>query len=185
MFEEIEEKYRDLICISMKYMNSIEDKEHDINHMYDVVEFTKEILENGNIRVDKEVCIIASYWHDVGRIYGVDGHEKKSAEMLKEELLKNNYPLEFIDKCYKAIEFHKWNMEPKTEEGLVVKDADKLAWLGKRRWNNCIKYKYKLDSIIEKLPRLRNEILYYEISKKIYDREIVTFNRLLKMNSFL
>ena len=36
-----------------------------------------------------------------------------------------------------AIENHKWDMIPKTNEGLVVKDADKLAWIGKGRWETC------------------------------------------------
>ena len=53
--------------------------------------------------------------------------------MLKKEMITLNYNIETIDLCYKAIEFHKWNMKPTTIEGLLLKDADKLAWIGNGR----------------------------------------------------
>lgn len=37
---------------------------------------------------------------------------------------KDKYDYSFIEKCYSAIEKHKWNMLPKTNEGLVVKDKE-------------------------------------------------------------
>ena len=44
--------------------------------------------------------------------------------MLKEEMEKDKYDYSFIEKCYSTIEKHKWNMLPKTNEGLVVKDKE-------------------------------------------------------------
>lgn len=104
--------------------------------------------------------------------------------MLKEEMLNGNYDMELIDKCYKAIINHKWNMFPETNEGLVIKDADKLAFLGKRRWIECLNHNYKLDSIIELLPNLKEEILYFDESKKIYDRLIIELVILLYNNIY-
>ncbi len=75
-------------------------------------------------------------------------------------------------------------MYPKTKEGLLVKDADKLAWLGKGRWTSCIKNKQKLDSLVELLPKLRQEILYFDESRKIYDRDIANLVRLLYSEIF-
>ena len=165
-------------------MNSIDDKEHDINHMEDVVNYTKELLEKIELDIDKEVCIISAYWHDVGRTKTIGMHEKVSAEMLKEELEKSQYKSEFIDKCYKAIENHKWNMNPKTVEGLLIKDADKLSWIGQKRWLNCIRNKQNLDEIIKLLPKLKTEILYFEESKRIYDRDIVNLVEILYKETF-
>lgn len=176
---KIEEKHKVLIEKAKEYMNSIEDSEHNIKHMIDVVNYTKELINLVNLNLDKEACIIAAYWHDVGRIKLDINHEKLSAEMLKEEMKKLNYKDDFIDTCYYAIENHKWNMNPKTNEGLIIKDADKLSFLGKERWMECIKSKWKLDSIIELLPILRDEILYFEESKKIYDREIIKLVKIL------
>ena len=177
--EEIENKYKDIIDIAKKYMSSIKDNEHNINHMIDVVNYTKELLELINENIDREVCIISAYWHDVGRIKLTNGHEKLSAEMLRDELERRGYEENFIMKCYKAIENHKWNMTPETIEGLIVKDADKLAWLGNGRWESCLNSGQDLDALIELLPKLKDNILYFNESKKIYDRDIVNLVNIL------
>lgn len=178
-FLKIEQDYSKLINTAKEYMKNIIDYEHNINHINDVVLYTKELLDNVNLEVNIDVCIISAYWHDVGRIKINKGHEKLSAQMLKEEMIKMGYDNELINKCFIAIENHKWNMQPKTIEGLILKDADKLAWLGSGRWNECLNKHQKLDSIIDLLPKLRNEILYFEESKKIYDRDIVKLIKLL------
>ena len=179
MIDIVEIKHNDIIDIAKKYMQGINDYEHNINHVNDVVYYTKELIKNFDLDVDEEVCIISAYWHDVGRIKVNEGHEKVSAQMLKETMEQYNYDSSLIDKCYKAIENHKWNMTPETTEGLILKDADKLAWIGKGRWESCINNNQELDSIIELLPKLRNEILYFDESKKIYDRDIIKLIKLL------
>jgi len=173
VLEKIENKHKDLINIAKEYMNTINDREHDINHMNDVVEYTKQILSNINEQLDIDACIIGAYWHDVGRTKVKDGHEKVSAQMLDETMRKMNYDENFIKKCSDSIEFHKWNMTPKTIEGLVVKDADKIAWLGSGRWQSCIQKQQRLDELIKLLPKLKKDILYFEYSKKLYDDEII------------
>lgn len=160
-------------------MYTIDDNEHNMNHVDDVVRYTKEILNKINLKVNNDVCIIGAYWHDVGRTKLDVGHEKLSAEMLKEQMTKMNYNQEFITSCYEAIENHKWSMFPKTIEGLILKDADKLAYLGKGRWASCLDNKQRLDSLIDLLPKLKNEILFFEESKRIYDREIIDVVKLL------
>lgn len=172
-YEEIEKKYKNLIDVAKNYMNSIDDCEHDINHVNDVVFYTKELINKLNIDINYDVCIVSAYWHDVGRIKVKDGHEKLSAEMLKEVMEKNNCDKKMIEDCYKAIENHKWNMKPETVEGLVIKDADKLAWLGMGRWDSCFKNNQRLDELIKLLPRLKDEFLYFEESKLIYDKDVI------------
>ena len=178
-YNEIENKYHELIQKAKEYMKNITDYEHDISHMYDVVNYTKELLNSIELDVNKDVCVISAYWHDVGRIKINEGHEKLSAQMLKEEMINRGYDNQFIGKCCLAIENHKWNMQPTTTEGLIVKDADKLAWIGIGRWNSCLKNGQHLDYIIKALPKLKNEILYFNESKNIYDRDIVKLVELL------
>lgn len=103
-YKEIENKNKEIILKAKKYMNSITDHEHDINHMNDVVYYTKELLDVLKIEIDKEACIISAYWHDVGRTKLREGHEKLSAKMLKDEMIEEGYDNILIDKCYKAIE---------------------------------------------------------------------------------
>lgn len=171
--DEIEKKHQKLIDIAVHYMDQIKDYEHDINHMNDVVSYTKELINCLNVDCNYDVLIISAYWHDVGRIECKENHERLSAEMLKHVMEENNYDHKMIEACYKAIEHHKWDMTPETTEGLIIKDADKLAWLGLGRWNSCLTHHQKLDDIIELLPRLKSEILYFNESKIIYDREII------------
>jgi HD superfamily phosphodiesterase len=172
-YDDIENKYKDIIDIAKNYMTNIKDHEHDLNHMNDVVSYTKKLLNKINLEVNYEVCIISAYFHDVGRIKQNEGHEVISAEILKDIMKSMKYDDNLINECYKAIENHKWNMHPNTIEGLIIKDADKLAWLGTGRWESCISNKQNLDEIIELLPRLKKEFLYFEESKEIYDEEII------------
>ena len=179
MLEEIEEKHKKVIAKAVSYMSEIKDYEHDENHLKDVVFYTKKLLNTIPEKSDPEVCLLSAYWHDVGRLYGRENHEKKSAEMLKEEFEKNGYPKEIIDKCILAIKDHNWMTNPTTIEGKIIRDADKLAWLGRKRWRICIEKKQRLDSILENLHKLKDEILYFEESKKIYEREIINLVKLL------
>ena len=122
---EIERKYESLINMAIEKMKCLNDPKHSLVHVLDVVEYTKEILETEH-RANKEVCIISAYWHDVGRIQQNKGHGLISANELRAEMEKQNYPQEFIEECYKAIYKHEWREEPETLEGIIIRDADKL-----------------------------------------------------------
>ena len=187
-FEKIEQKYKKLISIAKEYMKKIQDYEHNIYHMYDVVSYTKELINHLNLdiyeSINLDVCIISAYWHDVGRIKINEGHEKLSAEMLKQEMVKLEVDNDLIDMCYKAIEKHKWNMTPETTEGLIIKDADKLAWLGLGRWKECLNNHQNIDLIVDQLYNLKENILYFEESKKIYDIEVIKLIKFLYSYSF-
>lgn len=172
-FDWIEEKHQKLLIKAMDIMKSISDKEHDIIHMNNVLVNTKDILSRIDVSVDREVSIIAAYWHDVGRSVTNKGHEKVSAQMLRDEMTRLNYEEDFIEACYKAIINHRWDMEPLTIEGKVLKDADKLDFLGIERYERCLNGNQKLDAIMEVLPILRNEVLYFSCSKELYDQKIV------------
>lgn len=165
-----------LIGRSTTLMRGIEDPEHNGEHIKDVVRYVEEImdrLEDCGVAFNRDVCIIAAYWHDVGRVVQVKGHEKLSAEMLASEMETLGYDGEFVTKCYKAIEAHKWNMQPSTIEGFILRDADKIAWLGINRWKECIKHGKELNDITELLPKLREEILHFECSREIYDKALI------------
>lgn len=169
-YKETEKKHKILIEKAINKMNFVKDPKHSLSHVLQVVEYTKEILEKVN--ADSEVCIISAYWHDVGRIEKDKGHALISANLLKEEMEKLGYDEEFIDKCYKAIYKHSWNEKPETLEGVIIRDADKIDFVGVNRWQECIEANCKFDKILELLPIVRESSLQLDISKKIYDREI-------------
>lgn len=169
--DTIENKYEKLIKKAIEIMEKVPDPKHSVSHMESIVRYTKEILSSG-IEADKEVCILSAYWHDVGRIEGEKGHALLSAKMLKQELLNENYNAEFIEKCYLAIYKHGWYEHPETIEGKIIRDADKIDFVGASRWENCIKNNCKFNKILDMLPTLRKDIFEFDISKEIFDREI-------------
>ena len=170
IYEEIYNKNKKLIDIAIEKMKVCEnDPLHFIGHTIDVVNYVKELLEE--IPANKEICIIAAYWHDVGRSVTDKGHEEESGRILKEEMEKLSYSNEIIEQCYSAVVNHKRKCIPPTVEGKIVRDADKIAYIGKNRWKRCIEEEPEaLDEIIEVyLPILREELLRLEDSKELFD----------------
>lgn len=170
-FEIIETKNEKLINIAKEYMNQVEDVKHSKLHMEAVVNYVKEILKVEK-NANAEVCIISAYWHDVGRIYGEKEHHKKSAEMIEKQMEEFNYDKTLINKCVKAIEKHSWSEMPETLEGIIVRDADKIEFVGLSRWKVCIESNCRFKKILDRLPKLRNDILQLDISREIYDKEV-------------
>lgn len=164
--ELIKKKYRDLIDKAINTMKAINDSVHGLKHVENVVINTIEILKEEN-DAEKEVCILSAYWHDVGRLYGKENHGVNSAEMLKRELINNNYDEEFVEKCYKAIYKHDTKEIPETLEGIIVKDADKIDAVGVERWKACVESNQRLPRII---PDLRKNMIIRDSSKKMYDK---------------
>ena len=181
-FDKIEDKHKKIIEIAKEYMSSIDDYEHNLKHALDVVDFCKELLPKIDVKnIDIDCVIISCYWHDVGRTKCQNGHEEISAQMLKQELINNGYSHDFADKCFECVRYHKYDMTPDTIEGHILKDSDKLAFLGMGRWSECLAHNQSLDDIVNLLPRLRNELLYFEESKTIYDKQVLEiFNLLYK-----
>lgn len=178
---EVEENNKELIKIAVDYMKSIDDAEHDYNHTKDVVNNTARILDALNVTEYKivETCIISAYWHDVGRIKGADDPELRSAEMLIKAADKLGYCYLFRDICYQAIKTHKYNMAANTYVGQILKDADKLAFISPGRWSKCLANKKELTSIMNLLPTLRNDLLELEVTKPLYDEDLVNLVKVL------
>ena len=176
IYEEIYNKNKKLIDIAVEKAKVCEnDPLHFIGHTIDVVNYVKELLEK--IPANKEVCIISAYWHDVGRSVTDKGHEEESGRILKDMMTQLGYSNEMIEQCYLAVVNHKRSCTPPTIEGKIIRDADKIAYIGRNRWKRCIEEKPEaLDEIIEVyLPILREEILKLEYSKELFDRDMNSY----------
>lgn len=179
MYKDIEDKYKNLIDKAKTYMEKIKNDEHDMAHMNDTVLYTKELL--GKIRKDVncDVCIISAYWYDVGRIEAIENPTELSAKMLKNEMINLGYDDSLINKCYTTIMSQLKDEKPATIEGLIIKDADKLAFLGRGRWREAIGEGKKLDEIVSLLLKIKDQSLYLDEAKDIYEREVVKLIELL------
>ena len=180
--ELIEQKYEELINIAKQMMSEVDDVRHSMDHINDVVTNTVEIIrllpEESNINI--EACVLSAYWHDVGRKFQDKGHGEISAKILKEELEKRSFNTEFINTCYNAIAFHTINVNStenitilETLEGKIIRDADKIGYIGTGRWNYSIIKKERFKSILNSIFRVRNEFLSCDASREVWDKKVL------------
>lgn len=73
-------------------------------------------------------------------------------------------------------------MEPKTLEGEIIRDADKLEFISIARWKSRLENDdiVSLNYCADLLPKLRNELLHLDVSKKIFDRKIINFKTFIR-----
>lgn len=163
-------KLQDSIRHAKEILNEIPDSFHGgLVHSKKVSEIAQEILKF-DPDANKDVVITASWWHDTGRLYGNEGHEKRSAQLAYKDLLKRGVNEKFCRNVYLAIAHHRFDMKPTTLEGYILKDADKLSLLDPKRWQQAISDKeyHKFEHTIHILKTLDEEILALPISHKIY-----------------
>jgi hypothetical protein len=167
------------IANAKKWIILSTDPAHDIQHILSVkntaLKISKEIKYNDTLLIET-IC----WWHDVGRLFSPI-HEELSAQIAKYNLLGYGCDKKTINTVYEGIRFHKWKMKPKTLEGNILRDADKLDFISIKRWRGCIKLNEleHITPIVELLPRLR-DILKLEGSKKLYDIRIKKFLKYAK-----
>jgi len=167
--------FKDSILEAKRLLANSKDKAHDIEHAHrvseDCVRIGKSLgYENLNLL---ELC---GWWHDVGRLINDDNHENISANMLKSDLLTRGYDGKTAQTAYDAIVFHKWSMNPKTLEGDIVRDADKLDFISIERWRACIessqlKHLKDIKALLNKLP----ELFALDESKNLFTQRFEIF----------
>ena len=72
---------------------------HNFNHTQSVVNATKELCEKEKVDSDdRELLLIAAWFHDTGYISGYENHENESIRIASEFLKEKNQTDEFIRK---------------------------------------------------------------------------------------
>ena len=103
---------------------------HNLSHTLDVVDYTKLISANYNLsQEEKDLLLIAAWFHDTGYIKETDNHEKRSVEIAEVFLGKRHIPAEQINIVSKLILSTKVPQNPETLTENILCDAD-LAYLG-------------------------------------------------------
>lgn len=169
-------KYTSSIKQAQDLIKRTTDAVHAYPHAESVVETIKELCKSYP-QVNEDLIEAAGWWHDSGREISDEGHEKISADLVVENFKNLGFSKEEQDTIYKAIELHKWSMQPKTLEGEILRDADKIDFISIDRWQAgiAINQFFHLKNIAYLLPKLRNEILHLPQSRLIYDQRIKPF----------
>lgn len=144
---------------------------HDLQHTKDVVSIVDHIADNsGIINEDKELLLIAAWFHDTGYHDDILYHEEKSVKIAEEYLNKINYPADKTDIIKSLILSTKMPQSPKTKLEEIICDAD-IAYIGK-------------DDFINRIDLLRKE-WEQTINKTFNDSDWLKKNiNFIESNSF-
>ncbi|MBM2845893.1 MAG: hypothetical protein HW407_1205 [Bacteroidetes bacterium] len=107
---------------------------HNMDHTLQVVEACEEIAEASKLsKSDYEAVMVAAWFHDVGYIDTVDGHEEKGAERAATFLQTHGVSQEKTEQILGCIRATRIPQEPRNVIEQIVCDAD-LVHLGKKRF---------------------------------------------------
>jgi len=107
---------------------------HNMDHTLQVVEACEEIAEASKLsKPDYEAVMVAAWFHDVGYIGAVDGHEEKSVEHAVTFLQAYGVSQERTEQIIGCIRATRIPQEPRNLIEQIVCDAD-LVHLGKKRF---------------------------------------------------
>jgi predicted metal-dependent HD superfamily phosphohydrolase len=111
---------------------------HNLQHTKDVADIVKDVAENSGIdEEEKELLLIAAWFHDTGYPESILQHELKSAEIAEEYLKSINFPFGKIATVKQLILSTKIPQNPKSLSEKIICDAD-IAYIGKNTFINRI-----------------------------------------------
>ncbi|ASK31890.1 phosphohydrolase [Chryseobacterium sp. T16E-39] len=98
---------------------------HNFIHTTYTVNKAEEIMKNTPVsKEDQEKVILALWFHDTGYIECAQNHEEKGVEIMKNFLINENYPENYIEDVSRLILATKINYEPQNLLEKIAKDAD-------------------------------------------------------------
>ncbi|MEO8535393.1 MAG: Pycsar system effector family protein [Flavobacterium sp.] len=98
---------------------------HNINHTFNVVTAVNKLCNKENIEdADKEILLVAAWFHDAGYVNGVEDHENESVKIAAKFLKENGQSDEFIAEVSQLILATSKFYVPKTLLEKIIKDAD-------------------------------------------------------------
>ncbi|PAM96575.1 phosphohydrolase [Flavobacterium sp. IR1] len=104
---------------------------HNFNHTITVVNAVKELCKKEEVEGDdKELLLVAAWFHDTGYTEGYENHEQESAKIAAAFLKEKGKSDEFIAKVSNLIMVTVKEYVPKTHLEKIMKDADYAHLMG-------------------------------------------------------
>lgn len=98
---------------------------HNIAHTQRVVEKVLELIEGEELTEnEKQVLVLAAWFHDVGYTINPENHEDESIKISGDFLRDKKVSEDIIDEVASLITSTKMGMQPKTNLEKILKDAD-------------------------------------------------------------
>ena len=125
---------------------------HNFNHTFTVVNAVKELCKKEDVSSDdKEMLLVAAWFHDTGYIDGYENHEQESVKIATAFLKEKGQSDEFIATVSSLIMATVKEYVPKTHLEKIIKDADFAHLVGVEYETTCellrieLKNTWKLD----------------------------------------
>ena len=121
---------------------------HNLIHTREVVKAAEKIGTYANLSDDeKNILMLAAWFHDTGFKYVYDDHEDKSIEIAEKFLKENDVPQEIIDKVSTTINSTRIEVKPKTLIENVLNDADFIHLSKKSYFDKLLLLKTELENV--------------------------------------
>lgn len=111
---------------------------HNFNHTLTVVNAVKELCKKEDVTAEeKEVLLVAAWFHDSGYINGYERHEEESVKIAASFLKEKEVSDEFIAQVSSLILATVKEYIPKTHLEKIIKDADFAHLMGTEYATTC------------------------------------------------
>ena len=128
-------KAKQFVGVVFRQKGSVDSYYHNFTHTAEVVKITEEIANALAVKEeDKEMLLIAAWFHDIGYIERCKGHEEVGIRMVTDFLKENGYPKEKIETVSSLINATKMPRNPKNLLEEIICDAD-LYHLGTNQFD--------------------------------------------------
>lgn len=155
---------------------------HDLDHTIYVVESVADFAKKLELsESDKEIVLIAAWFHDLGYDQGQMGHEERSCEYAKSFFSERGFSTTKIEKVMGCIRATKLPQNPQNLLEEIVCDAD-LAHLGNDTyWDRCARVRQELlltknvimseqEWVDFELDFVANHEYHTEIAREMFDK---------------
>ncbi len=111
---------------------------HNIKHTIDVVKAVEFLCDKESLnQLDREIVLIAGWFHDTGYINGCDNHELSSIKIVTDFLKGKDKSNEYIEKVSDTIRATSFDYIPKTILQKILRDADYAHFANSDYLNIC------------------------------------------------
>ncbi|QSB28368.1 Pycsar system effector family protein [Flavobacterium sp. CLA17] len=122
---------------------------HNINHTFNVVTAVNKLCTRENVEdAEKEMLLVAAWFHDTGYINGVEEHEKESVKIATSFLKEKEQSDAFIGAVSKLILATSKVYVPKTHLEKIIKDADFVHITGLEYESSCELLRFELKNTL-------------------------------------
>jgi predicted metal-dependent HD superfamily phosphohydrolase len=160
---------------------------HNYNHTLQVVKAVEEIAEaEGISKEDKELVLLAAWFHDSGYVKGKENHEEVSKSIAQEFLLKEDFSSTKIEQILHLIDATKMPQNPTNILEKIICDAD-LFHLGSEKFSeiSCfVRLEWELfcGNILTDIEWLQSNVKFLSEHHFFTDYVIKTYNTKKSLN---